>query len=166
MKALYLKRSLWVILLILVQVLVLRHFHFGGYATPFVYIYFLLVLNKDVNRHILMLIGFCLGLVIDIFSNTPGINAAASTLLAFLRPYLLSLFVVRNDVDNLEPNVRFMGIGRFSLYVLVAALIHHLALNLIETFSLFDWKTLLLKTVYSVLLTYVCMMIIELIRKR
>ncbi len=166
MKALYLKRSLWVILLILVQVLVLRHFHFGGYATPFVYIYFLLVLNKDVNRHILMLIGFCLGLVIDIFSNTPGINAAASTLLAFLRPYLLSLFVVRNDVDNLKPNVRFMGIGRFSLYVLVAALIHHLALNLIETFSLFDWKTLLLKTVYSVLLTYVCMMIIELIRKR
>ena len=63
----YIKRILWLVLLVLVQVLVLNHIHLGGYATPFLYVYFILVLNCDVKRNEMLLMGFFLGLVVDVF---------------------------------------------------------------------------------------------------
>ena len=102
------KQTLWFLALVLVQVLVFNHIHVAGYATPFIYIYFLLMLNLDTKRNTLLLAGFLLGLVIDMFANTPGMNAAATTLLAFLRPWLLSLFVPRDNTDDRRPGVRSM----------------------------------------------------------
>lgn len=162
----YLKRGLWFVLLILLQVLVLNHIHIGGYTTPFVYVYFILVLNRDVNRNTLLLWGFFLGLVADVFSNTPGMNAAATTLLAFMRPSLMALFVPRDSNDDWEPGVRSMGISAFLGYALLSVLLHHVVLLVIETFSFFDWVTLLLKVLYSTLLTTVCVMALESCRRK
>lgn len=44
------------------------------------------------------------------FSDTPGMNAAATVLLAFLRPIFLRLFVPRDTLDTLIPAARTMGI--------------------------------------------------------
>lgn len=85
----FLQRIKWFVILLLVQVLVLNHVHIYQYATPLLYIYFILKLNSQVNRKVLMGWAFALGLSIDIFSNTPGLNAAAATFLAFVRPPLL-----------------------------------------------------------------------------
>uniref|UniRef100_UPI003FED4358 rod shape-determining protein MreD n=1 Tax=Phocaeicola sp. TaxID=2773926 RepID=UPI003FED4358 len=94
------KQTLWFLALVLVQVLVFNHIHVAGYATPFIYIYFLLMLNLDTKRNTLLLAGFLLGLVIDMFANTPGMNAAATTLLEFLRPWLISHIVPRDNTDD------------------------------------------------------------------
>ena len=78
----YLQRIEWFIGLVLLQVLVLNRMHMNGYATPFFFIYFILKYNSGVSRNTLMVWSFLLGLTVDIFSNTPGMNAAAATLLA------------------------------------------------------------------------------------
>lgn len=165
MGLLYLKRIAWLAGLILLQVLVLNHIHIGGVATPFLYVYFLLVLNQDINRYALLLLGFVLGLATDVFLDTPGINAAASTLLAFVRPFLLHLFISRDSAEDMEPGLRTMGIGAFSGYVMSALFVHHATLLLIETFSLFDGVALLIKILSSMLLTYGCVIAVEYIRK-
>ena len=90
-----LNRIAWFIGLTLIQVLLLNNICLFGYATPFIYVYFLLVIDKDVDQSVLMLMAFLLGLIVDIFSNTPGVNAGASVLLAFMRPGLLQLFSPR-----------------------------------------------------------------------
>ena len=162
----YWKRGLWLLALVLVQVLVLNQIHIGGYATPFAYVYFILVLNRDVKRNVLLLLGFFVGLVIDVFSNTPGMHAAATTLLAFVRPWLLTLFVPRDSVDDWEPGIRSMGFGSFLGYAAMAVFLHHAVLLLLDTFSFFSWTLLLLKVVCSTALTTFCVMMMESVRRK
>lgn len=79
----YIHRIGWFIGLVLLQVLILNNVHIAGYATPFLYIYFILKFNSGTSRNELMLWAFFFGLTIDVFSDTPGMNAAATVLLAF-----------------------------------------------------------------------------------
>ena len=80
----YIHRIGWFIGLVLLQVLILNSVHIAGYATPFLYIYFILKFSSGTSRNELMLWAFFFGLTIDIFSDTPGMNAAATVLLAFV----------------------------------------------------------------------------------
>ena len=72
----YLHKIGWFIGLVLLQVLILNNVHIAGYATPFLYIYLILKFESETPRNALMLWAFFLGLTVDIFSDTPGMNAA------------------------------------------------------------------------------------------
>ena len=102
----YLHKIGWFIGLVLLQVLILNNVHIAGYATPFLYIYLILKFESDTPRNALMLWAFFLGLAVDVFSDTPGMNAAATVLLAFSRPTFLRLFVPRDTLDTLVPAIR------------------------------------------------------------
>ena len=120
----YLHKIGWFIGLVLLQVLILNNVHIAGYDTPFLYIYLILKFESDTPRNALMLWAFFLGLAVDVFSDTPGMNAAATVLLAFLRPTFLRLFVPRDTLDTLVPAIRTMGILPFLKYLVVSVLIH------------------------------------------
>ena len=109
----YIIRLEWFIILVLLQVLVLNHIHFEHY------IYFLLKIDSDNSRKGLMLWAFSLGLCIDIFSNTPGLNAATAVCTAFCRPWILRLFSLRDITDNFEPGMYQMGFASFFRYTIV-----------------------------------------------
>ena len=109
----YIHRIGWFIGLVLLQVLILNNVHIAGYATPFLYIYFILKFNSGTSRNELMLWAFFFGLTIDVFADTPGMNAAATVLLAFLRPSLLRLFTPRDNLDSFIPSFKTMGITPF-----------------------------------------------------
>ena len=141
----YIIRLEWFIILVLLQVLVLNHIHFEQYATPLFYIYFLLKIDSDNSRKGLMLWAFSLGLCIDIFSNTPGLNAATAVCTAFCRPWILRLFSLRDITDNFEPGMYQMGFASFFRYTIVLVLLHAFILNILDTFSLANMPTLLLK---------------------
>lgn len=148
-------------LLVIIQALILNNISFFGYATPFLYVYLLLKFDANISRYSLLLWGFFLGLAVDIFSNTPGVNAAATTLLALARPSLLQLFAPRDSSDDLEPGIRSMGTGSFMRYTTLSLLLHHTALVLLVTFSLAEPQIHLLKIVLSTLLTSLCIWAIE-----
>ena len=63
----YIHRIGWFIGLVLLQVLILNNVHIAGYATPFLYIYFILKFASGTSRNELMLWAFFFGLTIDIF---------------------------------------------------------------------------------------------------
>ena len=147
----YLHKIGWFIGLVLLQVLILNNVHIAGYATPFLYIYLILKFESDTPRNALMLWAFFLGLAVDVFSDTPGMNAAATVLLAFLRPTFLRLFVPRDTLDTLVPAIRTMGILPFLKYLVVSVLIHHGLLLTLEFFSFAHIGTLLLRIAASTL---------------
>lgn len=161
-----LTRIAWFIGLVLVQALLLNNICLFGLATPFVYIYFLLVLDRDADRNALMSTAFLLGLAIDVFSNTPGVNAGASVLIAFMRPGLLRLFSPRDEYENFEPGIYTLGIWAFVRYATIVALLHHTALFLLDTFSLANIGYLLLRILCSTLLTVMLVMSIEFVRHK
>ena len=161
----YLHKIGWFIGLVLLQVLILNNVHIAGYATPFLYIYLILKFESDTPRNALMLWAFFLGLAVDVFSDTPGMNAAATVLLAFLRPTFLRLFVPRDTLDTLVPAIRTKAILPFLKYLVVSVLIHHGLLLTLVFFSFAHIGTLLLRIAASTLLTVTCIMAVEGIRK-
>lgn len=161
----YFHRMGWFAGLALLQVLILNNVHIGGIATPFLYIYFLLKFASGTSRSELMLWGFFLGLTIDIFSNTPGMNAAAATLLAFSRPAFLRLFMPRDLLDSIVPSFKTMGVSPFLKFLVVSVFVHHLALLTIEFFSFTSLAMLLLRVVACTLLTFTCILAMEGMRR-
>ena len=157
----YLNRALWWTVLVLLQVFFFNHIHLFGYATPFIYLYIVVKLSSDISRHALMLWAFLLGLLIDVFSDTPGMNAAAAVFLAFLRPTLLRLFVPRDTNETFTPSIHTMGLSSFVKYLSMCVLFHHLLLFTIAFFSLASPLELLLRIVSSALLTVCCLLAVE-----
>lgn len=160
-----LQHILWMVGLVLLQAVFFNHIHIGGYATPFIYIWLILILNKNINRNVLLLWGFGVGLLVDIFSNTLGMHAAATTLLAYIRPLVLSVFVSHDTQDDFLPGIRTMGIGRFAGYVSIGVLLHHIVLLSLDAFSLFYWDILIAKIFSCTLFTVLCILFLECMRK-
>lgn len=161
----FLKRFGWMWVSVLLQALILNNIHFFGYATPFLYVYLLLKFNANMSRYALLLWGFAIGLAVDIFSNTPGVNAAATTLLALTRPTFIKLFAPRDSSDDMVPGFRDMGTGSFMRYTTVSLLLHQTVLIILVTFSFAHPGIMTLKIVGSTLLTAICIAAVESIRK-
>lgn len=162
----YIIRLEWFIILVLLQVLVLNHIHFEQYATPLFYIYFLLKIDSGNSRKGLMLWAFSLGLCIDIFSNTPGLNAAAAVYTAFCRPWFLRLFSLRDITDNFEPGMYQMGFTSFFRYTTVLVLLHAFILDSLDTFSLVNIPTLLLKIASDTIITLIFILCVDSVRRK
>ncbi len=161
----YIHRIGWFVGLALLQVLILNNVHIAGYATPFLYIYFILKFTSGTSRNELMLWAFFFGLTIDIFSDTPGMNAAASVFLAFIRSVLLRLFIPRDNMDSIIPSFKSMGIAPFLKYTFSGVLLHSLALLSIEFFSFTSIWQLLLRVSACTILTLICILAVEGIRR-
>ena len=97
----FLKGVLLFAILLLAQVLVLNHIHLFDCATPLLYVYVVLQFRRNYPRWGILLVSFLLGLLVDIFSNTPGVAAASMTFLGFLQPYVLAMFLNRDSDEDL-----------------------------------------------------------------
>ena len=148
------------VLLILLQVLVFNRISFFGYATPFLYIYFIIKMPIGLNRSAITVLGFLLGFIIDIFCNTPGVNAAATTFAAFISGGIQGLFIMKNDYNDQEPGWTLLG-GAFIKYALLLTFIHHLLLISIEAFSFFNVKLIALRILSSTILTFLLIFALE-----
>jgi len=148
------------VILVLLQVLLLNNIQFSGYVNPYLYVLFILLLPFDTPKYLLLILGFLLGLSIDIFSNTPGIHASSTTFMAFLRPYIIELISTR---DNLEvtapPRLKSMGAGWFLRYTVILVLAHHLFLFFIEAFTLSGFIHTLLRSLLSSVFTIILILI-------
>lgn len=141
------------ILLALLQVVVLNSISFLSFAIPLVYIYFILKLPASLNQNLTLLLGFFLGFSIDIFCNTPGINAAATTFAAFLRKPIMSIFFIAEDYADDEPSVSSVGTAPFMKYTFALVLIHMIVLVSLEAFSYFSLQLMVLRVICSTIVT-------------
>ena len=159
-------KTIWFVVLVLLQALVFDKMTLLGVATPLAYIYLLLIWNKSGSRIGLLIMGFVLGLVIDTFENMPGVNASACVLLAFLQPIYLKLFTPRDLLDEpaLNPSVKTLGWGGFFKYAFLCVLTHHIVVMNLLFFSFSDLTGLLLRIMGCTLMTLFVVIIFELIR--
>lgn len=79
------------VVLVLFQVLVVNHIRLGGYVHPYIYLIFVMLLPFNTPKWQILVLGFTLGLTIDLFTGTPGLHAGATTLMAFCRPSIIRL---------------------------------------------------------------------------
>jgi rod shape-determining protein MreD len=150
------------IVFVLLQVLILNNIHLFGIVTPFLYIYPILKLPVDFSRSGVIFISFLLGLLIDIFSNTFGIHAAAAALAGFVRNPLLSGWVDMKEIpENSIPSYRLLNFSNFLRYTLIITAIHHTVLFAVESFNFFQPLLLTVKILSSILFTMLLIGITE-----
>lgn len=156
----------WFIILVLFQVLILNQMHINGYATPFLYIYFILQFRSRAGQKELMVWAFILGLAIDMFSNTPGMNAAAATCLAFVRTIFLKMVTLRDLDENFHPSIKLMGFGPYFRYVLLCSTLFCILFFSINTFSFSHFFTTFFKILASTITTSLCIIGFEFARRK
>ncbi len=125
-------------------------------AVPLVFIYLLITLPITINESLALTIGFATGLAVDILSDTPGVNALASTLLMAMRRGVFHLYVASDeDLADQRPLPRTMGVPAFLKYTGTLTVLYCLMVFGIEAMQVFNFKLLVMRTLASSVFTFI-----------
>jgi len=161
---LIIKNIILFIILIIIQIFFINKLHLKGYINPYIYIMLLIQLPVNINRVLLLFIGFFAGTIIDNFLNTPGIHAFSSVLVSFLRPNIISTFFIEKDYPiNMEPKINNIGSRTFIIYSYSIILIHHTTLFFLEKFSVSQLSKTLFTIFTSSIISLIFIIIIHII---
>lgn len=153
--------------LILLQVLVIDNIRLGYYIHPYIYVLFIFLLPFNIHSWKLLLLGFLCGFSVDLFNGTPGLNAAATVMMAFARPFIINAMTRRKEINpNDEPSLNNMGISWFFVYSLLLLAIHNITLFMLESFSFKLIGVVLTQTLMSVFSSTLLIFIILLLFKK
>ena len=155
MNNLILSNSLRFIALVLLQVLILNRINLFGYLNPIVYIVWVFLFPIKKEKGLFLIASFFLGLSIDIFSDSGGINAAATLFIAFVRLPILKTVLRKSDFDYFQFNLRSISIDKIFLYVATLTIIHHFIVFFLEYFSFNAILTVISNTVFTSIFTIV-----------
>ena len=162
MTLIYLKNIGRFVFLVLLQVLILNNIQLSGYINPYFYIYFILLLPFETPRWLLLFSGFLLGISIDAFTNTIGLNAAACVLMAFIRPFVIDAISTGTEfMIGHSPSLRNQGMKWFAYYAIILVLVHHFALFFLEIFRFTEFFQTLLRIILSSIFTLLLVFIAE-----
>ncbi|MEL6534435.1 MAG: Rod shape-determining protein MreD [Bacteroidota bacterium] len=132
-------------------------------AFTFLYIGFLLMLPFEVGPITLMVVGFFMGLGVDVFSDTLGINAVASTVMMFIRPGVVNILMPQGGLESgAVPSLRMMGLGWYLRYTLSLIFVHHLVLFFLEAFTFRYFLQTISQVLASSVITFMTLLIIQL----
>lgn len=149
-------------ILVLAQVIVFNHICLFNVAVPLVFIYLLVRLPITLSVNWMLTIGFFLGLTVDIFSDTYGMNTLACTIEAMMRKPILRLYMPREeDLTRPEPSMYSLGTATYLKYLLTLTLLYCSLIFLIEAFTFFNPVRLLLRIVFSTILSMALMIGID-----
>ncbi|GGC02328.1 hypothetical protein GCM10011325_31730 [Dyadobacter sediminis] len=137
-----------------------------NYAFCFIYIAGVLLLPADTDRMYLLLIGFAIGFTVDVFSNTFGMHASATVLIAYLRPFLIHYQMKSKGAERAEVGIRAQGFGAFLGYIFPLVLLHHAMLFFIEMNYFGMILYTLIRIGASTLFTTLLIILLELFSKR
>lgn len=121
-----------IILLIALQIFVLNRITLFGKYTPVLYPVFVMFYPFFRNKYQFLLLSFLLGLGIDAFLYTWGINAFATTVVAYFRT-----IIFRTSTDTSTDFFSFQSLqwSQFLLFIILSIFIHQLLVQYIEIFK-------------------------------
>ena len=141
-------------LLLFLQSFLINQINLFGFINPNLYLLFLIVYRLDANPTLLIILGFALGLLLDLLTQGAGGHTIASLTIAFLRPFIIRFsFGVNYDVP--------MGMIKGSLltqrllYLLLIIFVHHLVLFIIIYFSFENILSILKNTLFTSFFTFI-----------
>lgn len=145
--------------LVLLQVVVLNNINFLGYINPYFYIFFIFLYPIRKADSTFLLISFFLGLFIDMFSDSGGINAAATLLIAFVRIPILKSVLGKREIDFGSTNIFKLPFPKMFLYIVILTLIHHFTVFGLEYFKWSKFGIIFLKTILTSIFTIILTLI-------
>lgn len=156
-------------LFLLVQVYVLNKIpQLHRFITPYLYFLFVLWLPFSISRTGLMLAGFVIGLSLDYFTMTPGLHAAACVLIAYIRPFIITVLMPKDiaEFNYREPSPKAMGWTPYIIYILVLTLLHNGYLVFLEWMSFGSFLDFIIKVLGTTIISLLLIFTVELLFPR
>lgn len=157
------------IIFIVVQVYVLDKLPpLHRFVIPYLYFLFILWLPFSLSRFSLLLVGFLTGLILDYFTQTPGLHAAACLLVAYARPFIINVLIPKDitGFNYSEPSPKGMGWAPYYVYVLVLTLLHHTYLTLLEWLQFGSFLDFIIKVFSTTAISLLLIFTVELLFPR
>jgi hypothetical protein len=157
------------IIFTLVQVYVLNKIpHLHRYVVPYLYFLFILWLPFSITRLGLLFVAFGAGLLLDYFTYTPGLHAAACVLIAYFRPFVIALLIPKDtaEFNYREPSPRSMGWAPYSVYIFILTLLHHFYMLMLEYLHMGNFVDFLIKVVATTAISLLLIFTVELLFPR
>lgn len=141
--------------LVLIQVIVLNNIFFRDYINPMLYILFIFLYPIKKDRGIVLILGFLLGLCIDFFLNSGGLNAAATLFIAYIRLPLLKSLMRKTDFDFQLFTLDKLPFLKLLSYISILTLTHHFIIFGLEYFKFTALGTIFLRTFLTSIFTII-----------
>ena len=123
-------------LLIFLQLLIFDRINLFGFMNPSIYIIVLIIHRYDLDQFNFIIIGFLLGFIMDVLTQSAGSHSFACVTVSFLRPLINKFSLGPNYEDFFTPFSHGIMISNRILYYLLIILVHQVILN---AFSYFNW---------------------------
>ena len=135
--------------------LVLNNVGLSQVINPYIYFLFILWLPLNIPAWLLILVSFATGICIDMFCNSPGVHAAATVLVGYLRPFVVNLLTPKNNYQSDdEPRIGYLGLMWFLAYAGTLIFFHHAFYFILEAFSFEQFFFTFQKIVFSFIMTF------------
>lgn len=145
------------VFLLFVQALVLNQVAVFGYATPLLFVYFVVKLPLTLHRNWALLLAFVYGMVLDAFTQSYGLQTSALVTVAFLRPYVATLFVSKDEATDSLPSANTFGRAKFYRYAGVLVLVNHLWVAML---NYWEWQEAARLAVHALLSSLITMVLV------
>ncbi|MGM5469662.1 rod shape-determining protein MreD [Flavobacteriaceae bacterium LMO-SS05] len=166
MNSVAINMALRFIALVLVQVLVLNNINFMGFINPYIYILFIIIYPVKNNRTQIIFLSFLLGLCVDLFTDSGGVHAGASVLIAYIRPAILK-FSFGTIYEHQTIKFAQTEPGNRLVYFSLLTVIHHFIMFSMEIFNMSNIILILQKTLFSSIFTILlCLLLTVLFSKK
>lgn len=149
-------------LCVFLQALIFNRIILFNVAVPIIFIYFIIRLPINLKLPFVFTLSFLIGLLVDIFSDTPGVNALACTLIAALRRPIYFAYMAKDDSTNrYTPGVATMGVIEYCKYLLTFIVVYCVMVFTIEYFNFADVKGIVILSAASSLFTFVILLAVD-----
>ena len=141
-------------IIVLIQVLILKQINIGWGGFNYIHLFisplFILLIPIKTKRFSLLLMAFFIGIVIDMFYDSPGLHASALVFMAYMRRYILKFLepVEGYNVDA-TPTIYSFGLDWFLIYSSVLLFLYLFSYFALEAFSFQYISEIMLKTIFS-----------------
>lgn len=129
------------IFLILIQILVSGYINIWPMLYIAVFPFVLIILPPQANRFIFLIMAFLFGLIADIFTDSiPGLNAAATTALAFFKRPALKPLINKSSLETMHEITEYsLGFSKFALYTLTLYMIFFIFYMGLDSFGFYSF---------------------------
>jgi hypothetical protein len=138
------------------------------FIIPYIYYLFVLWLPFSVNRFWLLITGFVTGLTLDYFTGQIGVHTAACVLIAYVRPFIISVLTPKDlsEFNYREPSPKAMGWAPYSVYVFILTVLHHGYMTFLQWLQFGSFGTFLIKVIATTGISMLLMYTVELLFPR
>lgn len=139
--------------LLFLQVFILNHVNIFGHINPMVYIVWVFLYPVRKNRNLFLILSFLLGIFIDFFSDSGGVNAFAITFIAYFRLPILMAVLRKSELDYAQFNLKTLSFNKIVLFISVLTIIHHFIVFSLEYFNFSEFLTIVSNTILTGIFT-------------